>query len=313
MSEDVPQPDRAIDWWWTGSGLLLVLAPGAALATEWGAIRASHPAYTILLLVTAGGGGLLIWRGFRRKPRGGTLGRVLVRGVIVLLAIVLGGLAWVLRPLPATDLALRALGSGPDVESTQSSTRIEMRPVADANPTSLIFYPGGLVDPRAYANILRPIAAAGYAVTIVKPPFGFAILAQGAAADLAAPGDVVAGHSLGGVAAAIAAGDSDVFGGLVLWGAYPASSIADRSQLAVTSIYGSEDILTTPEEIAASRTDLPPSTVFVEVTGAVHSQFGDYGGQPGGGSPTITAERAQEQIVAATLALLDEVSGRASP
>ena len=308
MQLATPEPNAAADWWWFGPGLVLVLVPIAAFVTRWGAVLASHPAYVILLGVIAVLGLLLIWRGIGRKARRGTRSRVVTRIALIVLAVSLGGLAWSLRPLGATETAVTAMADGPRVTVTQTSTRISLVPTQNPQPTELIFHPGGLVDPRAYANILRPIAEAGYPVTIVKPPLGFAFLAQGSEAGFAeSQATVVGGHSLGGVAAAIDAGDDAGIDGLVLWAALPAKSIADRTDLAAISIYGSEDGLATPSEIAASMADLPPSTMFVEVTGAVHSQFGDYGDQRGDGTPTISRDEAQAQIVAATLELLDSL------
>jgi dienelactone hydrolase len=143
-------------------------------------------------------------------------------------------------------------------------------------------------------------------VTIVKPPLGFAFLAGGPEADV--EGDqatVVGGHSLGGVAAALDAANEAGIDGLLLWASFPADSIADRTGLATMSIYGSKDALTTPADVAESMADLPPTTTFVEIEGAVHSFFGDYGDQGGDGVPTISRAEAQARIVAATLELLD--------
>ena len=251
---------------------------------------------------------LLAWRGVGRKARRGTRSRVVTRIALIVLAIVVGGLAWSLRPLPATGIAVAAMADGPGVTVTQTSTRISLVPTQETRPAELIFYPGGLVDPRAYANILRPIAQAGYPVTIVKPPLGFAFLAGAPEAGLEAnQATIVGGHSLGGVAAALDVADGAGVDGLLLWASFPAESIADRTGLATMSIYGSQDALTTPADVAESMADLPPSTMFVEIEGAVHSYFGDYGDQRGDGVPTISREAAQAQIVAATVALLNRI------
>jgi hypothetical protein len=37
----------------------------------------------------------------------------------------------------------------------------------------------------------------------------------------------------------------------------------------------------------------------------VHSYFGDYGEQPGDGTPTVSRSEAQRQIVAATVAFMN--------
>lgn len=54
-------------------------------------------------------------------------------------------------------------------------------------------------------------------------------------------------------------------------------------------------------DIDASRADLPSTATFVAVEGAVHAFFGDDGEQSGDGTPTVSREVAQGQIVAATV------------
>ena len=115
----------------------------------------------------------------------------------------------------------------------------------------------------------------------------------------------VGGHSLGGVTASAYAGGHDSVSGLLLWASYPQGSLADRQGLAVVSVSGTQDGLTTPADIEASKVKLPPSTTFVAIDGGVHAFFADYGEQPGDGTPTISREDAQEQIVAASLRLFD--------
>jgi pimeloyl-ACP methyl ester carboxylesterase len=76
---------------------------------------------------------------------------------------------------------------------------------------------------------------------------------------------VIGGHSLGGtIACSYAKKFPDKVQGVVLWAAYPspAFSIRDTS-LKVTSVFGTNDGLATPEEIEESRADLPPDTQFV--------------------------------------------------
>ena len=116
---------------------------------------------------------------------------------------------------------------------------------------------------------------------------------------------------LGGVAASSFAADHPTnVDGLLLWASYPADDrLASTDELAVSSISGSEDGLTTPADVADSRADLPADTTFVEVPGAVHAFFGDYGDQPGDGQPTTSRATAQEAIVAASLDLMAKVSG----
>ena len=116
------------------------------------------------------------------------------------------------------------------------------------------------------------------------------------------PADVkswaVGGHSLGGVAAARAVGDPRI-DGVFLWASYPANDLSGAT-VATTSIYGEHDGLSTPAAVDATRALLPPSTVFVEVPGAVPAFFGDYRPQAGDGVPTVDRATAQRQIVDVT-------------
>ena len=289
------------------------------LISRWAAIRASNPAY-LSTLVLAGAVAIVgvLWSLFStsdhaRRSRSRTWTVIRRIAGVGLVVIVLGILVW-LRPLPATAVAVASMTSGAGTTVTSSSTVIELRPDHHVRTTGLVFYPGALVDPRAYVPLLRRIAHAGYPVDIVKAPFNIAFLATGApaaltSADRSVTHWVIGGHSLGGVvAASYAATKSHHMDGLVLWASYPSSSMRTATWLHVSSISAGNDGLATPAKIEASKPLLPPTTTFVEVPGAVHADFGDYGTQRGDGTSTISRVDAQAQIVSATVALLDEVA-----
>lgn len=54
------------------------------------------------------------------------------------------------------------------------------------------------------------------------------------------------------------------------------------------SLAGAEDGLSTPQKIADARHLLPADATMVEIPGASHASFGDYGPQAGDGTPTAT-------------------------
>lgn len=235
------------------------------------------------------------------------------RGTAVAAAVVLlAALLW-LRPYAAEPVAIAAMSDGRGVTVDVSPSRIELRPGAAPRRTGLVFYPGALVDPRAYAAMLRPLAEAGYPVVIVKAPYDIAFFAPDAPSGVIADEPdttrwVVGGHSLGGVVASSYAGAGHPgVAGLLLWASFPASSIAGATALQVTSISGTQDGLSTPAKIDAARPLLPPATEYVVIEGANHADFGDYGPQSGDGVATIERAEAQAQIEQASLALLDRV------
>jgi len=188
----------------------------------------------------------------------------------------------------------------------------------DQVPTKgFIFYPGGRVDPRAYAPPAHAIAAAGYLTVIVSMPFDLApfgwqrgkhILREYASIKTWAIG----GHSVGGsFACAFAKQYPLQVSGVVLWASWPSPSfsLADSSIQAI-SIYGSHDGF--PEDIEAGAQDLPPDAEFVRIEGGNHTQFGYYDTSPDPQQPSdnpadITREEQQEQILSATVDFLDRL------
>lgn len=178
-----------------------------------------------------------------------------------------------------------------------------------------IFYPGGKVDESAYAPTLHKIAAEGFLVVDVPMPFDLAVFGtQRTEAVIAAHAEiktwVIGGHSLGGVMAAEYAQDHpDQISGLALWASYPAenTSLAE-SELAVISIFGTLDGLSTPAKIQTSIELLPEGTVWVPIEGGNHAQFGDYGDQSRDLAATISAVEQQSQIVNAMVEFLSNLS-----
>jgi len=221
----------------------------------------------------------------------------------------------VARPLVATITAQEALYSQDGVDVVERITWYELQPekkneagAAFRPTTGLIFLPGARVDPRAYAALLRPLARAGFLIIVLREPLGFSIAARDHAQTVIdrhpeIQSWAVGGHSLGGVVAASFADTHPQIKALVLYAAYPAAPL-QRTDLKVVSLYGGDDELTTPAKIEESKADLPSDAAYVEVPGGVHSTFGDYGLQPGGGQPSGDPAAAQKLIRDTTQALL---------
>ena len=183
-------------------------------------------------------------------------------------------------------------------------------PTASSPQAGLIVHPGAMVDPRAYAPVAQAMARDGFLVALVPMEGMLAFNGVERADDvIAAQAGItrwfLAGHSLGGVIAAryvAEKGQAVPVDGLVLWASFPSreDDISD-SGLPATSIFGSRDLLSTVTEIEDAKPLLPPDTVYAEIPGGNHAQFGSYGKQEGDGEALI--ERAtQRQIVAGATA-----------
>jgi hypothetical protein len=293
-------------WLRLAAGLALIIIPLLAAVPRWETLLANNPVYPLTLAAAVVLGILLTVTALiaSEPPRPGAwrrAARIAATGGAFGLAVILFWLA----PFVATPPALAALASDDAVTITDTRAATTYEP-ADPTAAPLIFYPGARVDPRAYAVLARRIAEAGSPVTVLKCPFDLSLLCSDPTPWL--PADepwAVGGHSLGGVSASIfAGGDVPPGTGLVFWASYPFSDLSDRTDLAVTSIYGSQDALTTVSDVSADRPDLPPDTDYVLIDGAIHAHFGDYGEQPGDGEPLISRDEAQDEIVDATVAAL---------
>ena len=306
---------RSSRWSWVvrAVAVLVVIAVGWVLLTAWAPVVHGHPAYPVLLGLTVVVALVALWRA--RRPRALLGGwRLAGRVVLVVLAIAwLAAMVW-LRPFAAVQPALAAMRPDGAVTVTETATSIVLGPtdVTEAGGgTGVFFQPGARVDARAYAAVLRPLAAAGHPVVIAKQPLGIAFLAL-PAFDAARSGHpevtrwVVGGHSLGGTVAALQADDTDTDGtapavGLLLFASYPAGDVSGSLTAAAESVSASRDGLATPAKIQASRADLPSGATFTVVDGGTHAQFGAYGIQPGDGTATISDDEARRLISAASV------------
>ncbi|SKA93914.1 Alpha/beta hydrolase family protein [Agreia bicolorata] len=185
---------------------------------------------------------------------------------------------------------LAEVANDPAISLDYTRDSVVMTPASDPNGEGLVFIAGAKIEPVAYAYKLSGLVDAGYTVVIVRPFLNFGLFETrplSAFTDLAPSVSdwFVGGHSLGGVKACMYADSPDVRG-LVLFGSYCANDLSD-SELTVISLAGSADGLSTPAKIASNAKTLPADTTFVEIEGANHAAFGDYGLQAGDGDSSI--------------------------
>ncbi len=233
--------------------------------------------------------------------------------LIVPAALILGFVIWSNNSLPPMPEALAAMQSDKLVQ-VQTSPWLIFTPTNGSPTTGVIFYPGGKVDPRAYAPPMHELASQGYLAVIVPMPLNLAVFAPGKAVEvIAAYPDIqhwiIGGHSLGGAMSAnFVKKNPSLVEGLFFWAAYPGSG-DDLSQqdIKVVSISGSLDGLATPDKIEASQPLLPADTTWTEIEGGNHSQFGWYGDQPGDNPATISREEQQQITIQAVLDLIKTI------
>jgi dienelactone hydrolase len=235
--------------------------------------------------------------------------RLLIGVLVIFLIGVIGLVGW--AAVNAQEATERAVVVLQDNGIQREDGQLVFRP---SSPTDrgLIYYPGGLVDPEAYAVTAQGLADAGYLVVIPKMPLNLAFTginrADGIRADFPEIESwVIGGHSLGGaMAAQYAKNNVDNLDGLIMYASYPANNedFVDFP-LPILTIIGSKDP-GAPQQKAFYDAIADSAERFI-IEGGNHRQYADYSYQPDDGIATISAAEQQDQIIAATIQFLDSL------
>ena len=232
--------------------------------------------------------------------------RILLVIAALLVVAIVGFIIWAESPMRAEAAPLAAAEEAVTVSETAEGVLLTPD---DPSGTGLVFVAGARDDPLAYAAKFSGLAEAGVTVVIARPILNFAIMEfRGLDTFTSLAPDVdewfVGGHSLGGVRACQYVADApDTVAGLVLFGSYCSADISESGE-PVLSIGAENDGLSTPAKIEAAAGLLPADAEFVELPGAVHAQFGDYGEQPGDGTPTATDAEVADELTATVLGFI---------
>lgn len=226
----------------------------------------------------------------------------------------LGFMAWLWFGLSAEEEAVAAWPAG------QPGPVVLFEPKAPERPAGLVFLPGGLVDPRAYAPPLREIASRGYRTVLIELPWRSAFNESQAKQlfqeiDQVVGGQrlnwILAGHSRGAMWAARYAHRThgNRLAGLALIGtSHPRDVDLSHLTIPVSKILGTEDRVA-PLQASRDRSHLlPQQTKFVEIAGANHTQFAFYHWQLGDGAARISRPQQQRALTNALLELLEGAS-----
>lgn len=229
--------------------------------------------------------------------------------------------ALLLFSIPSCSYGPESLDIPSTVEITETRTYLHFSaPNQSSFKTGFLFYPGGLVDPHVYDEWLSDLAEDGMEVVVVKMPVNLAVLGinRGVTVMEDFPDIeqwVIGGHSLGGaMACSVIERNRDAFLGLILLAAYPGQNTElsdwDRPVLSLSAEF---DGLTLPEDLE-QREDLLPSpyktssifdwpdslsgrTVYYQIPGGNHGQFGTYAPQGGDGTATITQDEQHLELI----------------
>ena len=146
----------------------------------------------------------------------------------------------------------------------------------------IIFFQGGLTDPKAYAPLCRKIAENGFTCHLVKmdwrmPQWDYKKIET--MFDLNNGNFIIGGHSQGAkMASQFVYENPDLMKGLFLLGtSHPRDFDLSNRDLPTIKLYGEFDGLASVTEVMENKNKLPKNTNLIEVKGGNHSQFGYLG------------------------------------
>ena len=107
---------------------------------------------------------------------------------------------------------------------------------------------------------------------------------------------VIGGDSLGGTVASNYAINNKNIEGIVFISSYPRENISELG-FKILSLWGSKDNVVDYKELINSKERLPKDTKYIEIEGANHSQFANYGTYSGDGGALISSDEQMDITV----------------
>lgn len=244
--------------------------------------------------------------------------KILRRALIGVIAILLlGGVGfWSWATIQAQEATEPALAILQENGVKREDGQLIFPPDAPASQ-GVIYYPGGLVEPEAYAGTAQGLADAGYLVVIPKMPLNLAFTGINRADGIMAAFPeieswVIGGHSLGGaMAAEYAKNNVAKLDGLIMLASYPANNeeFVDFP-IPILSIIGSADPGSPNQRAFYEQISDVAELVIIE--GGNHRQYADYSFQQNDGVATISAAEQQAQIITAVVRFLESLEARST-
>jgi len=163
-----------------------------------------------------------------------------------------------------------------------ASDEITFMPVNSTYQNEIIFFQGGLTDPKAYAPLCRKIAENGFTCHLIKmdwrmPQWDYKKIET--MFDLKHGRYIIGGHSQGAkMASQFVYEHPGLMKGLFLLGtSHPRDFDLSGRSIPTIKLYGELDGLASVPEVMENKDKLPKNTNLIEIKGGNHSQFGYLG------------------------------------
>ncbi len=223
--------------------------------------------------------------------------RRIIRTVWFSIVIIL--FIWNWSTFQSHNLPENTFSNSKDISVTETDDKITFKPNHSNNQLEVIFFQGGLTDPKAYGPICKKLAENGFTSHLIKmdwrlPQYDYQKISK--LFDLQHGQFAIGGHSQGGkMAAQFVYENPKIFKGLFLMGtSHPRDIDLSSNNIPCIKLYAEYDGLASVEEVMENKNKLPAKTELILIKGGNHSQFGYLGQLLMDSSPNITLEEQQE-------------------
>lgn len=197
----------------------------------------------------------------------------------------------------------------------ETDDQITFQADSSKNKFEVIFFQGGLVDPKAYGPLCRKLAEKGITCHLIKmdwrlPQYDYQKTTQ--LFDLKPGKYVIGGHSQGGkIAAQMVYENPDLFRGLFLMGTtHPRDIDLSTFNIPCLKLYAENDGLASVPEVRENISKLPKNTKLILINGGNHSQFGYLGKLLMDGPAKISLAEQQQQTLDNLILFLNGINNR---
>lgn len=214
--------------------------------------------------------------------------------ILIIIIIIISATYHLLR-YPADNVLVK-----PIMQETSYGWVIESQ-IRGENKGDIVYHQGAFVDAKAYLPLAEKLALVGFNVYILDSWFDLPILSVNQAKNVikqeSIERPILMGHSLGGVVASMVA-ENISNKGLILLASYPSQNTdISKEEIRVLSFVASKDLIMDHENWTQAKSRLPEESLYINLNGGNHSQFGQYGHQKGDGVATITMDEQMDLIV----------------
>ncbi len=221
---------------------------------------------------------------------------------------------WNWNTFQSHNLPQYTFSNSADINVKETNDKITFESINSEHQLEVIFFQGGLTDPKAYGPLCKNLAEKGFTSHLIKMDWRLPVLDYEKVPnlfDLEQGQYVIGGHSQGAkMAAQLVAENPESFKGLFLMGtSHPRDIDLSPLDIPCIKLYAEYDGLASVEEVMANEGKLPMHTEFIMIKGGNHSQFGYLGQLLMDNTAEISLEKQQNQTLMHLLIFIEEIAG----